>query len=740
MSTASGRGILRRISLIAPDRLAAVARARREVEDRVRVEEEPGDGLVVGSGPEAGHGGPIEDVADPRRPRGARAPDGRAAPRARRAPAAPARRARTPGAAPPARRRPASAATAGTGSNTTSAAHGRAPRPPHRGSRRRATRRLARALAWSCAARRPAQGGVIANSCLSLSCRASLALRSSWKACERPGRLRRPGRSRGRRGRAGSGGCRPRPSGGRPRGAGSPRAACPASTYARPSTARARRSARVGAHGLLEAGDRLRRLLRVEPRLAEQQVQLRRVRLVLQEVLEERPGLRVLVGDEGERRLLAADPPVVRPAPRPPSAAPPSTAGSASARAATSTRTSAASGEGGSGVEAGERLAGQLAGGAGGPVAALRGAAAAGPRRGPSRTGPRGSRTPGSAVRQSGGGTAFAFSRSTRGPVRVAAPLVDLGQGLVGLGEPGSSSRSPRGRRGKALLSRSWATSACGDEQRTGRTSPAPSAGASRRRCGTGPRSCARGRTTPSGPSGSCSREDAVLARGRLPALERQQRVRQHLPAPRGGRAARPRTSAGVRPPGPAGPAPCTPRRGRGRPGARSGCSFRAAWRWGTASREPPGHRQGHAEVHAHAGLVRERLDDRAVEGGGLVEAARRHRLLALPGLRGRGRRAGGSRPRARRRGESRGASSREGVGGGKRTEENGGCGTAPHPPFVSIDRSELHPQPEPELALGRVARGAGDRHEPAGVDVPVGVVEVRRVGQVEGLDAGLAG
>jgi hypothetical protein len=49
------------------DRLAAVAGARREVEDRVGVEEDPGDGIVVRSSPEAGHRGAIEDVADPPR-------------------------------------------------------------------------------------------------------------------------------------------------------------------------------------------------------------------------------------------------------------------------------------------------------------------------------------------------------------------------------------------------------------------------------------------------------------------------------------------------------------------------------------------------------------------------------------------------------------------------------------------------------------------------------------------------
>ena len=60
-----------------------------------------------------------------------------------------------------------------------------------------------------------------------------------------------------------------------------------------------------------------------------------------------------------------------------------------------------------------ECLARQYVGGAGRPVPALRGSERAGPRRVPAGSGRHGTRTRGSSSRQSGGGMALAFSRST---------------------------------------------------------------------------------------------------------------------------------------------------------------------------------------------------------------------------------------------------------------------------------------------------------------------------------------
>ena len=201
-----------------PDRLAAVARARREVEERVGVEEEAGDRIVVGSGPEAGRAGPIEDVAGPPvraahqlrtegQPLAVEEPhELRLVTRARETQRPgldgirPVRRGRhrlehhlgrarrgRQGNRHPEDRRP---------SRTTRVPpqklHGGSPRPR---SGRRDRELLLVAL----------QPGLV-------------GLAHLLEGLQRPRLPGRPGRSRGRRAPAGSGGCRPRPSGGRPRG------------------------------------------------------------------------------------------------------------------------------------------------------------------------------------------------------------------------------------------------------------------------------------------------------------------------------------------------------------------------------------------------------------------------------------------------------------------------------------------------------------------------------------------
>ncbi len=568
-----------------PDRLAAVARAGREVEERVGVEEEPGDRIVVGSGPEAGRAGPIEEVTGPparaahqlRTERQPLAVEER--PRAR------PRRARTRNAAPRARRRPGQRGEGGTGSHTTSAAHVAGardtdrPRITARVGRRRSLRRSSMAVP-----RGPGQGGVIANSCLSLSSRASWALRMAWKASSvRVGLVRPAGLAVGASQLEVEAAVLVRREGGLEVGHG---ALGLSALDVRASEHRAGpEETRVGAHGLLEARDRLRRLLRVQPRLSEQQVELRRVRLVLQEVLEERSGLRVLVGDEGERRLLAANPQVVRPErSRLPQlllrleVAP--------LRAERVDAHERGLRRGRQRLEAGEGLAGQLPGRAGGPVAALRGAQQPGrvedlPVPGRAEVALQARRGPAVGRRDSSRPVAL-----HGGPLRVAAALVDLREGLVGLGEPGLL-RDRLAKEGEGALVALLGHHALGDEQQDEVASRAPRPGAARRRGGTGPRSCGRARNTTPGSLGSCS--------------ERERYSRAALSQRSSDRSAPASICRPSRCPGSLATNFCrgatawagcpssryaAPRKREA--GARSGRSFSAAWSWGTASRSFP--------------------------------------------------------------------------------------------------------------------------------------------------------
>ena len=353
-----------------------------------------------------------------------------------------------------------------------------------------------------------------------------------------------------------------------------------------------------------------------------------------------------------------------------------------------------------------ECLAGQLAGGAGGPVAALRRPERPGGVEDLRGTGPHGSRTPGSSGPTVGRGNRFGLLALHPGPVRVAAPLVDLCEGLVGLGEPGLL-RDRLAEERKGALVALLGHQALGDEQeqegRLGRL------GLERLE---GPPGQALVAAAEAVPRRRVLRvllgEGPVLARGLLASARATAAPAPASAAPRGARAGRPRTSAGVRPPWPAGPAPCTPRRGTGKP-EQIGAQLRGrpgdGGRPRGAARPSTGPCRGSCACRARSGAPgRSRRRGRRPRRSGPPPSP----PCACRAFAGRSSGGGLAAASATTRREPRTARAR--IGGGRRTEENGGCGTVPHPPFFSIDRSELHPQPDPELALGRVARGAGDR------------------------------
>ena len=385
---------------------------------------------------------------------------------------------------------------------------------------------------------------------------------------------------------------------------------------------------RVATGRPLEEGDGLCGLLGLDQRLAQQEGQLRRVRLAGQEVFQDGAGPLGVVGDEEHGGQLASDPKVLGPglgrplqildrlADEPPLDAQdldPPQRGFGRRREL---------------FETAERLVGQGVGGAGQPEEAF-GRAEGLRGRKDRRVLPRAEialQAPGTAV---GGRDAPRLLPFDRGPLRVAFLLVDPGQGLVGLRQVGPFLErlpvEPEGVGGLAL----------GDHHL--RDQPQDVVGIRRgaleallgdqgHRLVAAPQPVPRARVLR-----SLFREHTVLSDGGLEAPERPQRIGQ--PAPgllvvrlsgddplQGLHRSRGLAEVDVR---------GSEKEGGGQqvgPESQRGLEARHGLP------RPAGHGECHPQVQEHARLVGQRPGDLGVESGRLVEAARGHRLPAPPG------------------------------------------------------------------------------------------------------------